>query len=96
MLATAVEELLHVTVWPETVAPDASLAVAVNWTVAPMSSVWVAGDTVTDDTVGGGGSVGPSPPLQAAKRAARAATAGRFLFMVPGVGSVGTRPGSVP
>jgi hypothetical protein len=81
-VATAAFELAHVAVLPETVFPEASLAVAVSCAVAPMaSSVAEAGVTVTDVTVGPTGSVGPSSPGQAARKTAAARVAARSQFM---------------
>jgi len=72
-VATALLELLHDTVRPESVAPAASFVVAPSWVVAPASTVGVGGLTSTVATGAGvfegGGEVVPgdelSPPPQA-------------------------------
>jgi len=72
----------HVKVWPVTVLPLASLAVAVNCWLPPTVMLGLAGATETLDTVGGGVVLEPPVeglvPPQAASAAAMAQARNRF------------------
>ncbi len=87
-VATPASDVVQTTVFPVTVPPEASFAVAVIWTVAPIdSSVCEDGATVTLATMGSLGVVGSSPPHPARRRVARTPVEpSRFMDGGPGKG----------